>query len=237
METGNSDYSIAEDSVGVFDWSPEITEDIQSFQGSSQPWMKRMFDVIFSTVALFCAVPIFVVLAILIKLDSPGPVFYASRRIGGGGRVFNCYKVRTMVSNADEILESHLFKHPKHHHEWLSTQKLKEDPRVTTLGRILRNSSLDELPQLWNVLRGEMSIVGPRPIVASEISKYGAIFKLYRQVLPGITGLWQVSGRSDTSYRERVMLDAEYITNWNMFMDIRILVKTIVVVFRRQGAY
>lgn len=142
-----------------------------------------------------------------------------------------------MAANADAVLDSHLRQHPEHSDEWRRTHKLKNDPRVTRVGRLLRRSSLDELPQLWNVLRGDMSMVGPRPIVQDEIPKYGANFALYSQVLPGLTGLWQVSGRNDTSYRKRVALDAEYIRHWSFWMDAAVLLKTVRVVLLGHGAY
>jgi lipopolysaccharide/colanic/teichoic acid biosynthesis glycosyltransferase len=147
------------------------------------------------------------------------------------------WKFRTMVDNADRLLGEHLEKNPQLREEWANTHKLKQDPRVTKIGRILRRTSLDELPQIWNVLTGEMSLVGPRPVVSAEVEKYGESFEFYRAVRPGITGLWQVSGRSDTTYGERVTLDVRYVRHWSVWLDIYLLVRTFSVVLRGSGAY
>lgn len=174
---------------------------------------------------------------ILIKLDSRGPVFYRQVRIGRFGRKFHVYKFRTMVQNADHILQSYLERNPELRAEWLATHKLKQDPRVTRIGSILRKLSLDELPQLWNIIIGDMSLIGPRPIVDAEVEKYGKCFDLYIQVRPGLTGLWQVSGRNDTTYERRVELDEYYILNRSLKLDLQILWKTVFVVLRKDGAY
>jgi Undecaprenyl-phosphate galactose phosphotransferase WbaP len=179
----------------------------------------------------------FVIIMILIKLDSEGPVFYRQARIGRFGRKFYVYKFRTMVQNADQILQTYLQNSPELKAEWLATHKLKNDPRVTRVGLVLRKLSLDELPQLWNIWIGEMSIVGPRPIVDEEVEKYGKCFQLYIQVRPGLTGLWQVSGRNDTTYERRVELDEYYILHRSLRLDIQIIWKTIAVVLYRKGAY
>jgi Undecaprenyl-phosphate galactose phosphotransferase WbaP len=181
--------------------------------------------------------PLIAIVACMIKLDSPGPVFYGHQRIGRGGKSFTAWKFRTMVRNADQVLQSYLINHPEARNAWINERKLKNDPRITRVGRFLRRSSLDELPQLWNVLRQEMSLVGPRPIVEDEICHYEQKFNLYKRVLPGITGLWQVSGRNNTTYPERVNLDAYYVRNWSVWLDIYILLKTIWVVIRGDGAY
>lgn len=176
-------------------------------------------------------------IAIAIKLDSPGPVFYGQLRYGRDGQPFKAWKFRTMVVNADKILDEHLAKHPELKEEWEKDQKLRNDPRITRVGKYLRKTSLDELPQVWNVIRGEMSIVGPRPIVQSEIEKYGKSYALYTKVKPGITGLWQVSGRNDLSYEERVTLDSYYVRNWSVWLDIYILARTVPVALFGKGAY
>ena len=188
-------------------------------------------------VLLLPALPVGLLIAAAIMLDSKGPVFFAHTRIGKGRRTFRVWKFRTMRENAQELLERYLAENPEQALEWESTHKLKDDPRVTRVGRILRRTSLDELPQLWNVLRGEMSMVGPRPIVAGELPKYGPAFTLYSHVKPGLTGLWQVSGRNDTSYRRRVELDSEYIRNWTPELDLRLLARTVRVVLAGKGAY
>jgi Undecaprenyl-phosphate galactose phosphotransferase WbaP len=179
----------------------------------------------------------FIIIMVLIKLDSDGPVFYRQARIGRFGRKFYVYKFRTMVQNADQILQTYLQNSPELKAEWLATHKLKKDPRVTRVGSLLRKLSLDELPQLWNIWIGEMSVVGPRPIVDEEVEKYGKCFQLYVQVRPGLTGLWQVSGRNDTTYERRVELDEYYILHRSLRLDIQIIWKTVAVVLYRKGAY
>jgi Undecaprenyl-phosphate galactose phosphotransferase WbaP len=198
--------------------------------------LKRALDLAATVVLGLVCVPLLALIALAVKLDSPGPVFYAQTRIGKGGRKFRAWKFRTMVQDAEQVLERHL-RAPELREEWERDHKLRHDPRVTRVGRLLRRTSLDELPQLWNVLRGEMSLVGPRPIVDEEVAKYGPRFTLYAQVLPGITGLWQVSGRNDTTYEERVELDSYYVRNWSPWLDLYILARTVWVVLTAKGAY
>lgn len=181
--------------------------------------------------------PLIVLITLLIKIDSPGPILYGQTRIGRDGQYFKAWKFRTMQQNADQILAHYLELHPELKTSWEQDHKLKDDPRITRIGKILRRTSLDELPQLWNVLRGEMSMVGPRPIVDEEVWRYAERFKLYLKVSPGITGLWQVSGRNDTTYEERVNLDAYYVRNWSVWLDIYIMARTIWVVIVGDGAY
>jgi Undecaprenyl-phosphate galactose phosphotransferase WbaP len=199
--------------------------------------MKRLMDLALVMLALPLLLPVFAVVAVLIKRNSPGKIFFCQQRIGRNGQPFLAWKFRTMVQNADLALAEHLAANPNAQAEWDRDHKLRNDPRITQIGKILRKTSLDELPQLWNVLRGEMSLVGPRPIVAAEISKYAESFDLYAKVKPGITGMWQISGRNDTTYEERVELDAFYSRNWSPFLDIYILARTIKVVLLREGAY
>ncbi|MDX2116912.1 MAG: undecaprenyl-phosphate galactose phosphotransferase WbaP [Planctomycetota bacterium] len=199
--------------------------------------MKRGLELL---VLVFAALPVALLtllLAALIKLDSRGPVFYGHERIGAGGQVFKAWKFRTMAVNGDALLADLFARDPAARDEWLATQKLRDDPRITRVGNLLRKSSLDELPQFFNVLRGEMAVVGPRPIVRGELPRYGEDVELYKCVRPGITGLWQVSGRNDLSYKERVRLDAHYVRNWSMWLDLYILAKTFVVVALQRGAY
>jgi Undecaprenyl-phosphate galactose phosphotransferase WbaP len=200
-------------------------------------FFKRSLDILGATVGSVVISPILLFLALLIKLDSKGSVVYSQKRIGRHGKHFQVYKFRSMVHNADEVLHKYLEQHPELRAEWQATHKLKDDPRVTRVGRLLRKYSLDELPQLWNVIKGDMSLVGPRPIVDAEISKYQDAFGLYCLARPGMTGYWQVSGRSDTSYEHRVELDSFYIRNWSIWLDIIILIATIRVVGRGNGAY
>jgi len=202
-----------------------------------QRLFKRFVDLCITALGGLVGFPILLLCAVLIHLDSSGPIFYRQERIGKDGKKFRLWKFRTMVPNADEILEKYLSKNPELREEWETSHKLKKDPRVTRVGKILRKFSLDELPQLINILAGEMSLVGPRPIVADEVKFYEESFRLYTQVLPGLTGLWQVSGRSDTSYRYRVSLDEYYIRHWSIWMDIYILIRTVWVVIKRSGAY
>lgn len=199
--------------------------------------VKRVFDVLLATTLFLLALPLCAVIAIAIIIETRGNPFYRQTRIGMGNQYFSCWKFRTMVANGDEVLQSYLEKHPALAAEWKASHKLRDDPRVTRVGKVLRRHSLDELPQLWNVLRGDMSMVGPRPIVDEEVPKYGSAFRLYGRVRPGLTGLWQVSGRSDTSYQRRVELDSHYIRTWSLEMDLRIVAKTVWVVLRPSGAY
>lgn len=199
--------------------------------------LNRIFDITLILLASPYILLFLVFISILIKLDSKGSVFYSQTRIGKDARRFKAYKFRSMVMNADQILQQYLDGSPERKAEWLATHKLKHDPRITRVGAILRKLSLDEMPQFWNILIGDMSLVGPRPIVADEISKYGKSFELYMQARPGLTGLWQVSGRSDTSYERRVELDEYYLLNRSLKLDIQILLKTVYVVFNRKGAY
>ena len=201
-------------------------------------FLKRAFDLSVATVGTIAISPILLGIAIAIKASSPGPAFYAHRRIGKDGIYFNCYKFRSMVVDSDRRLQEYLRANPEAAKEWEETHKLKHDPRVTKIGAFLRKTSLDELPQLFNVIRGQMSLVGPRPIVDEEVIKYDVFFSDYTMVRPGMTGLWQTSGRSDTSYSRRVRLDAWYVRNWNIWLDISLLVKTVrVVLSSRSGAY
>lgn len=200
-------------------------------------WPKRVVDLALTVLGAIFILPVIAILTLWIKVDSPGPVFYAQQRIGQDGKDFQAWKFRSMVQNADEILHRYLEENPALREEWEESHKLRKDPRITRAGRFLRASSLDELPQLWNVLKGEMSLVGPRPIVEAEIPKYGSQFSLYTKVKSGLTGMWQISGRSDTSYEDRVQLDAFYVRNWSVWLDLYILFRTIEVVLLRKGAY
>jgi lipopolysaccharide/colanic/teichoic acid biosynthesis glycosyltransferase len=199
--------------------------------------LKRILDVMVAALLLILALPLAAAIALAIVLEKRGPVFFAHTRIGKGKRRFRLWKFRSMVVDADWLLARHLETHPDDLAEWREMHKLKDDPRVTRVGRLLRRSRLDELPQLISVLRGDMSMVGPRPIVEEEISKYGSVFSLYVQVLPGLTGLWQISGRAHTSYRERTELDTKYMRERTIRMDLLVLLKTVPVVIFGRGAY
>lgn len=199
--------------------------------------VKRTLDVTLVVCLFLVLLPVLLAIAAAVWLSSPGPILFSHRRIRRHGEFFTMWKFRTMCINSGEVLERYLIAHPGARAEWRATHKLKCDPRVTRVGRFLRKTSLDELPQLWNVLNGTMSLVGPRPIVAAEVEKYGEQFEDYCAVKPGITGLWQVSGRSGLSYPQRVELDRHYAQNWSLAADAKILMRTWSSVVNRDGAY
>jgi Undecaprenyl-phosphate galactose phosphotransferase WbaP len=199
--------------------------------------IKRFMDLALIIISAPVWIIIFGLIALLIRINSKGPVIYRQKRIGKNGQEFMVWKFRTMVENADQVLDEYLLKHADLLKEWKATQKIKNDPRVTGVGRFLRRFSLDELPQILNVLKDEMSLVGPRPIVDEEIDFYKTHFHLYKKVKPGMTGLWQISGRNDTTYEERVKLDEYYVRNWSAWEDIYILAMTAKVVISGKGAY
>jgi Undecaprenyl-phosphate galactose phosphotransferase WbaP len=199
--------------------------------------IKRLMDTLLAGLGIVILSPFLLALAFLVKVTSRGPVLFGHQRLGEGGRPIRVYKFRSMAVDAEARLQELLATDAVLRAEYEATYKLKEDPRVTWLGRWLRRTSLDELPQLINVLRGDLSLVGPRPIVADEIAKYGPASAAILRVRPGVTGLWQVSGRSDLDYTERVRLDMDYITNWSLWLDLRILSATLPAVLRRKGAH
>jgi Undecaprenyl-phosphate galactose phosphotransferase WbaP len=196
------------------------------------------FDFCGALAGLIALSPLFAYVAWQIKSQGgPGAVFFGHERIGMNGKPFNCWKFRTMVHNSREVLEQLLASDPAARAEWDKDFKLKNDPRITRIGVFLRKTSLDEIPQLWNVLKGEMSLVGPRPIIQAELERYAERVDFYLEARPGLTGLWQVSGRNETTYAERVALDAWYVKNWNLWYDIAILCKTVRTVLTGRGAY
>jgi exopolysaccharide production protein ExoY len=199
--------------------------------------LTRAIDVTVALAAVLLLLPLLVVLIVALKLTSPGPVLFAHRRIGKGGKIFPCYKFRSMVVNSAEVLERHLAESPEANAEWLRDHKLRKDPRVTAIGRLLRRTSLDEVPQIFNVLRGEMSLVGPRPIVEGEMIRYRQYIVDYMAVKPGITGLWQISGRNNTTYRRRVALDTAYARSRNVKLDLAIMARTVPAVVLGSGCY
>ena len=248
VATGNS-YQIA---IGQSFLNPGTPRNVQSFgvdvfplpadgiRSPSQPpigkTLKRAVDILISAIALIAAAPLFLAIALLIKITTGGPVFYSHPRVGFQGRKFGCLKFRTMIETSEAALLALLENDPVSLSEWRVTRKLRRDPRVTPLGHILRKLSLDELPQFINVLRGDMSCVGPRPVVEEELEKYGMSAASYKSTRPGLTGLWQVSGRSRTSYKRRVALDRYYATHWSLALDIVILLRTIPAVLRYEDA-
>jgi len=200
---------------------------------------KRLFDVIFSLSVLILFLPIYLILVLLIALSSPGPIFYVQERVGKDYKAFGCIKFRTMVENADEILDDIMATSPQLRNEFEDNFKLKQDPRITAIGKFLRLSSLDEFPQFWNVLKGDMSVVGPRPLVPEELPKYGRYMDKVLTIRPGLTGLWQVSGRNDIPYERRVQIDVYYVNCRSFWLDLWVIVKTLGVIIapKNNGAY
>jgi exopolysaccharide production protein ExoY len=199
--------------------------------------VKRIFDIVAAVAAIAALLPMFAIVCVAVYVECPGPVLFRQRRIGFDGREFTCLKFRTMAIDAERALRDYLANNEDARREWQTTHKLRNDPRITGFGRFLRRSSLDELPQLFNVLMGHMSIVGPRPIVGEEISRYREHFGDYVSARPGLTGLWQVSGRNTTSYPQRVAYDVEYLRNWSFSRDMQIILATATHVWEGNGAY
>jgi undecaprenyl-phosphate galactose phosphotransferase len=198
--------------------------------------VKRVFDLTIAGLILILGSPVLLAIALKVR-GSGGAIFYGHKRVGQNGKIFPCYKFRTMAPNADVLLANLLATDAEARSEWERDFKLKNDPRVTPIGNFLRKTSLDELPQLWNVLKGEMSLVGPRPVITAELERYGSQVDYYLEAKPGVTGLWQISGRNDVTYETRIYLDSWYVKNWSLFNDIVILFRTVKVVFKRDGAY
>lgn len=199
-------------------------------------FVKPMFDSLFTLALLPILLPLCLLIAVLIRLDSPGPILYRHIRIGRFGRRFSMWKFRSMHTDGDAILAEHLRTNSAAQKEWQEQHKLQDDPRITRIGKFLRRSSLDELPQFLNVLRGDMSLVGPRPIVPAEAQKYRVAYFFYLSALPGMSGLWQISGRSNLDYEQRVKLDLKYVTTWSLIRDLRILWQTLGTVLQAHGA-
>ena len=199
--------------------------------------LKRGVDLALILLLSPILLPILLLVVAAVRASSSGPIFFSHRRIRRHGQFFTMWKFRTMCVDSAEVLETYLRANPAAQAEWRLTHKLKHDPRVTPLGRFLRKSSMDELPQLWNVIIGNMSLVGPRPIVAAEVERYGTFFADYCKVKPGVTGLWQVSGRSHIDYPKRVRLDSEYVQTWSLWSDLAILLRTLTSVINRDGAF
>ncbi|MDJ0557000.1 MAG: sugar transferase [Microcoleaceae cyanobacterium MO_207.B10] len=218
---------------------PRDQQKSRFLEGLEVGFSKRLFDVLFSLSVLILFAPVYLVIALLIVFNSPGSVFYVQERVGKNRKLFRCLKFRTMVENADEMLGEIMETYPHLRQEFQESFKLKHDPRITWIGRFLRVTSLDEFPQFWNVLKGDMSVVGPRPLVVEELPKYGHHMDKILTIKPGITGLWQVSGRNDIPYPKRVQIDLYYVNCRNFWIDIWIMFKTIgIVIFpKNNGAY
>ena len=203
------------------------------FEWRSGSSLKRGIDIFISAAMLVLLAPLMFMVALIVYASMGGPVIFSHERVGFRGKRFRCYKFRTMVKDANNRLTHHLANTPEAFAEWQATHKLRNDPRITRLGKLLRKSSIDELPQLFNILRGDMTCVGPRPVTAEELrNRYGRSARHYLRVRPGLTGLWQVSGRSNTSYQDRIVLDRSYVMSWSLWLDLKILAKTTSVVFR-----
>lgn len=199
--------------------------------------VKRTIDLASSVLLALFLLPLLVMIPLLIAVESGFPVFYFQKRLGHGGRTFHMWKFRTMAHNSKTVLEHHLASDPEQKKEWIQFQKLRFDPRVTRVGRVLRRTSLDELPQLWNIIKGEMSLVGPRPYLATQLTQHHSAYSAYVKTTPGLTGLWQVSGRNRTTLAERIAYDIYYIRNWSVWLDIYLLAKTVRAVLTGDGAY
>ena len=199
--------------------------------------IKFFLDFIFAIILFILFIPIYIGIISVLKIFTDGNIFFKHSRIGKNGKEFYLYKFRTMKKNRDKILKEYFIKHPDAQLEWKNNHKLKDDPRITKIGCFLRDFSLDEIPQILNIIKGEMSFVGPRPIVEKEIEKYGIYFDNYKKCRPGLTGLWQISGRNNTTYKQRIDFDMYYIKHKSFLLDIKILLKTIPVVLSKKGAY
>jgi exopolysaccharide production protein ExoY len=199
--------------------------------------LKRLIDIILAGSAIIVLAPLLILCFVFSILASPGPALFRHQRVGFRGRYFGCLKFRTMVPNSDDCLRQYLAANPEANKEWMATRKLRFDPRVTALGSILRKTSLDELPQLFNVLMGDMSIVGPRPVTDEELVRYSTSVRAYLSCRPGITGLWQVSGRSGTTYSRRIACDTFYARNWSLMLDAEIIILTIPAMLNSENAY
>ncbi|MGB7396961.1 MAG: sugar transferase [Candidatus Macondimonas sp.] len=216
----------------------EIKQPFINYMKFSQrgSFLKRLMDVTGAVSFLIVFAPLIALIALLVRLSGPDIIF-AHTRVGRNGRLFPCYKFRTMVPDAQAVLARLLVEQPALRAEWERDFKLKDDPRITRIGHFLRKYSLDELPQFWNVVRGDMSLVGPRPVVPDELHRYGTRAPVYLAVRPGVTGLWQVGGRNDVDYAERIDMDSTYVAKQCLLLDLSILFKTVAVVFQRRGAY
>ena len=199
--------------------------------------IKRIFDFLLALSAIIILSPLLICVAIAVRLSDGGSAFFGHTRIGFSGKTFKCWKFRSMIPNSDAVFKEYLVQNPDAAEEWRQNQKIQNDPRVTRLGYFLRKYSIDELPQLFNILVGDMSFVGPRPIQRSEYEKYGFSLRHYLSTRPGLTGLWQISGRSNSTYQKRVVFDRYYVTHWGMLTDIALIIKTVPVAVTGSGSY
>ena len=229
-----SNFHASHDSVITLHRPPQTCDTDEPICGGQ---VKRAFDFVVALIACILLAPLFLGLALAISLSDGGPVFFGHTRVGRSGKKFKCWKFRSMRPDSAAHLQKYLAENPKAATEWQQHRKLKDDPRVTALGQVLRKYSIDELPQLFNILLGDMSFVGPRPVEDAELEKFGPSLRHYLRARPGLTGLWQISGRSDTGYQRRVALDRYYVNNCSLAMDVSIILKTIPVAVFGRGAY
>jgi exopolysaccharide production protein ExoY len=241
-------FDIVASAIRLLTWSCAMSDSVKTtdlsfsqvdteFEPVLGGFIKRGFDIVGALAGLVALSPLFLLVALLVKFSDGGSVFYGHRRIGRGGSIFHCLKFRTMVEDGDVVLANYFGTNPEAKEEWEATRKLREDPRVTRVGAVLRKLSLDELPQIVNILQGHMSIVGPRPVVRDELENYGNAAVFYLKSRPGLTGLWQISGRNDISYATRVAFDRHYIENWSLKLDLHIIIKTVPAVCMAKGSY
>tara|TARA_R110000772_G_scaffold156977_4_gene268232 strand:+ start:312 stop:1058 length:747 start_codon:yes stop_codon:yes gene_type:complete len=237
----HDDYHVPDFGADTLDalYNPRFSFKNAEWNRTSHPsdFYIRAFDLSVCLTALLVMLPVLLFICLLIQVSSPGPIIFVQQRIGKHGALFPCFKFRTMVPDAEERLQQLLASSPSARQEWANDQKLKNDPRITAIGQFLRKTSLDELPQILNIILGHMSIVGPRPIISSEIVRYGRKFDDYCHVHPGLTGLWQISGRNDVSYSERVALDVKYVQNRNLKLNVAICFKTLPALLFARGCY
>ena len=233
MNTSQSEISVINNTIV----NKDIKIDKSLYTNSSKKFAyratKRILDILLSSIALIILFPVFLLIGIFIKIDSKGPVFFAHNRIGKSGKLIHIYKFRTMVPDAEAMIQDFDEKMMK---EFKENYKLKNDPRITKVGKFLRKTSLDELPQIWNILIGDLSIVGPRPVIKEELEKYGKNKNKFLSIIPGLTGYWQANGRSTTTYEDRMKMELYYVDNRSLWLDVKIFFKTIISVFKKEGA-
>lgn len=237
-EENSATYAVVDEIVEGFrtKWRPPFLVTLNSILVSAyRSGGKRLFDIVASVIMIVMLAPLMALIAAAVLVGSGRPGLFAHKRVGRNGEVFKCLKFRSMILGAEDVLQHLLAKDPAARAEWERDHKLTDDPRITRVGRILRATSLDELPQLFNVLRGDMSLVGPRPVTEAELVKYGASRDSYTALRPGITGLWQVCGRNDISYAQRIALDVRYVQRYSVLLDLKIMIKTVFAVIGRTG--
>lgn len=236
-QTAHASLAHDDDTLAMNSAGDSVSVDDRQQEREPSEILKRAMDLVLAIPLALFLLPVLLLLALIIRSEGQGPILFKQTRRGKDGKPFTCYKFRTMVVDAQERLERLLVSDLNARREWEATQKLKDDPRITRRGGFLRRTSLDELPQLWNIIKGEMSIVGPRPIVKDEVRRYGSDIEHYDSVRPGVIGLWQINGRNDTTYEQRIALDVDYARRRSILLDIYILVKSVPAIVFKRGAY